>query len=171
LPRRALDKLKERQELAEIVRQRRERGERCVFTNGCFDILHIGHVRYLQEARELGDFLVVAINSDASVRQLKGAPRPFVAQDERAEMLGALESVDYVTIYDELTAEEVIRLLRPEIYVKGGDYKPDAIVETPVVRSYGGQVVTVTFVQERSTTRLVERVMQALTGQEESHRE
>ncbi|MDW8104729.1 MAG: D-glycero-beta-D-manno-heptose 1-phosphate adenylyltransferase [Armatimonadota bacterium] len=165
--RRALDKLKERRELAEIVRRRRGEGERCVFTNGCFDILHIGHVRYLQEARELGDYLVVAINSDESVRQLKGFPRPFVAQEERAEMLGALESVDYVTIYDELTAEEVIRLLRPEIYVKGGDYKPDAIVEAPAVRSYGGQVVTVTFVQGRSTTRLVERVMQALAEREE----
>lgn len=165
--RRATDKIKEQRELAQIVEHRRRQGERCVFTNGCFDILHVGHIRYLQEARELGDYLVVAINSDESVRQLKGSPRPFVTQDERAEMLAALESVDYVTIYDELTAEAVIRLLRPEIYVKGGDYKPDTIVESPVVRSYGGQVVTVTLVQGRSTTRLVERVVHALTEREE----
>lgn len=167
MPRRATDKIKEQRELAQIVEHRRRQGERCVFTNGCFDILHVGHIRYLQEARELGDYLVVAINSDESVRQLKGSPRPFVTQDERAEMLAALESVDYVTIYDELTAEAVIRLLRPEIYVKGGDYKPDTIVESPVVRSYGGQVVTVTLVQGRSTTRLVERVVHALTEREE----
>lgn len=167
MPRRATDKIKEQRELAQIVERRRRQGERCVFTNGCFDILHVGHIRYLQEARELGDYLVVAINSDESVRQLKGSPRPFVTQDERAEMLAALESVDYVTIYDELTAEAVIRLLRPEIYVKGGDYKPDTIVESPVVRSYGGQVVTVTLVQGRSTTRLVERVVHALTEREE----
>ncbi|GIV19111.1 MAG: hypothetical protein KatS3mg023_0862 [Armatimonadota bacterium] len=165
--RRAAEKIKEQRELAQIVQQRRREGERCVFTNGCFDILHIGHIRYLQEARELGDYLVVAINSDESVRQLKGYPRPFVTQDERAEMLAALESVDYVTVYDELTAEAVIRLLRPEVYVKGGDYKPDSIVEAPLVRSYGGQVVTVTLVQGRSTTRLVERVVQALAEREE----
>lgn len=165
--RKAADKIKERHELAQLVEQRRREGERCVFTNGCFDILHIGHIRYLQEARELGDYLVVAINSDESVRRLKGSPRPFVTQDERAEMLAALESVDYVTVYDELTAEAVIRLLRPEIYVKGGDYKPDSIVEAPLVRSYGGQVVTVTLVQGRSTTRLVERVVRALTEREE----
>lgn len=166
MPRRTDDKIKPQQELAHVVQQRRERGERCVFTNGCFDILHVGHIRYLQEARELGDYLVVAINSDESVRQLKGYPRPFVTQDERAEMLAALESVDYVTVYEELTAEAVIRLLRPEVYVKGGDYKPDTIVEAPAVRAYGGQVVTVALVQGRSTTRLVERVVQALTERE-----
>lgn len=167
MARRAEDKVKAQTDLAQIVQARRERGERCVFTNGCFDILHVGHIRYLQEARELGDYLVVALNSDQSVRQLKGYPRPFVTQDERAEMIAALESVDYVTIYDELTADEVIRLLRPEIYVKGGDYQLDEIPETPVVRSYGGQVVTVTLVQGRSTTRLVERVVRLLEEREE----
>jgi len=167
VPRRTEDKVKRQTQLAQIVQERRQAGERCVFTNGCFDILHVGHIRYLQEARELGDYLVVAINSDESVRQLKGYPRPFVTQDERAEMLAALESVDYVTIYDELTAEAVVRLLRPEIYVKGGDYRPDTILEAPAVRSYGGQVVTVALVQGRSTTRLVERVVRALTEREE----
>ncbi|MCS6830225.1 MAG: D-glycero-beta-D-manno-heptose 1-phosphate adenylyltransferase [Armatimonadota bacterium] len=166
MPRRTEDKIKPQRELAHIVQQRSERGERCVFTNGCFDILHVGHIRYLQEARELGDYLVVAINSDTSVRQLKGYPRPFITQDERAEMLAALESVDYVTIYEELTADSVIQLLRPHVYVKGGDYKPDTIPEAPLVRSYGGEVVTVSLVQGRSTTRLVERVVQALTERE-----
>jgi D-beta-D-heptose 7-phosphate kinase/D-beta-D-heptose 1-phosphate adenosyltransferase len=161
------DKIKGQDELARIVQHRRSKGEKCVFTNGCFDILHVGHIRYLQEAREMGDYLVVAINSDSSVRQLKGYPRPFVTQDERAEMLAALESVDYVTIYEEMTAEAVIRLLQPEIYVKGGDYHPDTIVEAPAVREYDGLVVTVSFVQGRSTTRLVERVVRALTEREE----
>lgn len=167
MPRRPEEKFKAQADLARIVEARRQAGERLVFTNGCFDILHVGHIRYLQEARELGDYLVVAINSDDSVRRLKGYPRPFVTQDERAEMLAALESVDYVTIYHELTAEAVVQLLRPEIYVKGGDYRPDSIPEAPVVRAYGGQVVTVTLVQGRSTTRLVERVVRALTEREE----
>lgn len=167
MARRAEDKIKAQTDLAQIVQARRRRGERCVFTNGCFDIMHVGHIRYLQEARELGDYLVVALNSDQSVRQIKGYPRPFVTQDERAEMIAALESVDYVTIYDELTADQVIQLLRPEIYVKGGDYQPDNIPESPAVRAYGGQVVTVTLVQGRSTTRLVERVVQVLAEHEE----
>lgn len=167
MARRAEEKIKAQADLAQIVQARRERGERCVFTNGCFDILHVGHIRYLQEARELGDYLVVALNSDQSVRQLKGYPRPFVTQDERAEMIAALESVDYVTIYDELTADSIIQLLRPEIYVKGGDYQPDTIPEAPAVRAYGGQVVTVTLVQGRSTTRLVERVVRLLEEREE----
>lgn len=167
MARKTEEKIKEQSELAQIVKRRRECGERCVFTNGCFDILHVGHIRYLQEARELGDYLVVAMNSDESVRRLKGPPRPFVVQEERAEMLAALESVDYVTIYDEITADAVIRLLRPEVYVKGGDYKPDAIPEAPAVGSYGGQVKTVSLVQGRSTTRLVERVVRALTERED----
>lgn len=166
MPRRISDKIKEQRELVHIVQQRRQKDEQCVFTNGCFDILHVGHIRYLQEAREKGDYLVVAINSDESVRQLKGYPRPFITQDERAEMLAALESVDYVTIYDELTAEAVIKRLQPEVYVKGGDYQPDIIPEAPLVRSYGGEVLTVGLVQGRSTTRLVERVVKVLTERE-----
>jgi len=166
VPRRTDDKIKPQQELARIVQQRRERGERCVFTNGCAAPRHVGQTRNLRGARGLGACLVGAINRGESVRRRRGPPAPFVPQDERPEMLAALESVDYVTIYEELTADEVIRLLRPEIYVKGGDYKPDTIVEAPAVRSYGGQVITVTLVQGRSTTRLVERVVQALTERE-----
>jgi rfaE bifunctional protein nucleotidyltransferase chain/domain len=108
--------------LQQVVVRRRAQGERLVFTNGVFDLLHLGHVRYLREARALGDLLIVAINSDASTRRLKGPPRPFIPQDERAETLAALEAVDYVTIFADATAERLVSLMRPDIYAKGGDY-------------------------------------------------
>src|SRR5438046_3861588 len=108
-------------ELAAIVRHRQQAGERAVFTNGCFDLLHLGHVRYLQEARSLGDFLVLGLNSDGSVRQLKGAGRPLVPELERAEILAALSCIDYVTIFPERTANALLELLQPAIYVKGAD--------------------------------------------------
>ncbi len=112
----------ERDALAALVSARQQGGERGVFTNGCFDLLHLGHVTYLQRARALGDFLIVALNSDRSTRRLKGPRRPLVPERERAEILSALACVDYVTIFDEPTAEGLVRLLRPAVYVKGGDY-------------------------------------------------
>ncbi|PWT74692.1 MAG: ADP-heptose synthase [Chloroflexi bacterium] len=108
--------------LARVVRERQRHGEQAVFTNGCFDLLHLGHVRYLQRARELGDFLIVAINSDESTRQLKGPERPLVPEKERAEVLAALANVDYVTIFADNTAGRLLERLRPSLYVKGGDY-------------------------------------------------
>ncbi len=111
-----------RERLQSIVTARQATGERAVFTNGVFDLLHIGHIRYLQQARMLGDFLIVGLNSDASTRRLKGPRRPLVPDDERAELLAALTSVDYVTIFEEPTAEDIVAALRPAIYVKGGDY-------------------------------------------------
>jgi D-glycero-beta-D-manno-heptose 1-phosphate adenylyltransferase len=108
--------------LAPIVAARQDAGERAVFTNGCFDLLHLGHVAYLRAARDLGDFLIVALNSDASTRRIKGALRPLVAESERAEILAALSCVDYVTIFDDNTAERAVAALRPAVYVKGGDY-------------------------------------------------
>ena len=121
--------------LAGITSERQASGERGVLTNGCFDLLHLGHVRYLQRARALGDFLVVALNSDASTRRLKGPHRPLVSQDERSALLAALACVDYITIFDELTAEYTVATLRPSLYVKGGDYagaRTDAdIILTP----------------------------------------
>src|ERR1051326_1496898 len=115
-------KIIDRSELAVEVRRRQQAGEQGVFTNGCFDLLHLGHVRYLQEARDLGDFLIVGLNSDSSTRALKGPGRPLVPEEERAEILAALTCIDYVTIFNEPTASELLELLQPAIYVKGGDY-------------------------------------------------
>ncbi|MGO8948234.1 MAG: adenylyltransferase/cytidyltransferase family protein [Ktedonobacterales bacterium] len=109
-------------QLAGVVRERQQRGEQAVFTNGCFDLLHLGHVRYLRHARELGDFLIVGINSDESMRRLKGPKRPLVPQRERAEVLAALADVDYVTIFADNTAGRLIEMLHPSVYAKGGDY-------------------------------------------------
>src|SRR5436853_1256031 len=115
-------KVLQREEVVTIVQRRQQAGERAVFTNGCFDLLHLGHVRYLQEARNLGDFLILGLNSDKSIRTLKGPARPLVSQDERAEIMAALSCIDYVTIFGETTANALLDLLRPAIYVKGGDY-------------------------------------------------
>jgi D-glycero-beta-D-manno-heptose 1-phosphate adenylyltransferase len=134
-------------------------GQRMVFTNGTFDVLHVGHVRYLQAARSLGDLLVVGINSDVSARGYKGPGRPVVPQDERAEIVAALRCVDYVTIFDEPTAEHLVAALRPDIYVKGGDYdgtKP--LPEAEIVRAYGGEVRIIPYVAGRSATELIERM-------------
>ena len=139
---------------------------RRVFTNGVFDILHAGHVRYLQAARELGDCLIVGLNSDASTRELKGELHPIVPQDERAEMLAALECVDWIVIYDELTAERIVSLIRPEVYVKGGDYRSDqgeagnkVPPEARVVEVYGGKVVFMPVVAGRSTTNVIAEIL------------
>src|SRR6266511_703833 len=127
-------------ELAQRARELRAAGKKLVVTNGCFDLLHVGHVRYLQAARRLGDFLVVGINSDASVRALKGPERPLVPEHERAEVLAALACVDAVVIFAEPTAERLVAVLRPDTYVKGDDYTEAGLPEARVVRAYGGEV-------------------------------
>lgn len=129
-----------------------------VFTNGVFDLMHIGHLRYLQAARELGDRLVVGLNSDASVKRLKGDTRPILPEAERAELMAGLGCVDFVTIFDEPTADALLALLKPQIYAKGGDYTPDSLPEAPTVRAYGGEIRLITFVPGRSTTSLIERI-------------
>jgi D-beta-D-heptose 7-phosphate kinase/D-beta-D-heptose 1-phosphate adenosyltransferase len=137
----------------------RAAGRRIVFTNGCFDVLHVGHLRLLQQARAQGDVLVVAINSDASVRALgKGDDRPIHPQHERAEMLAAFTAVDYVTIFDEPTPLQIIELVQPDVLVKGGDWAADQIVGREFVEAHGGKVVRVPLVPEKSTTKIVERV-------------
>ena len=136
----------------------RDSGQRMVFTNGCFDLLHVGHVRYLGAARALGDCLVVGLNSDASVRRLKGAARPVNEEADRAEVLDALRAVDYVTIFDEPTAAELIEILRPDVYVKGGDYTMDTLPEAKIVKGYGGRVELIDLVPDRSTTRVIEKL-------------
>jgi D-beta-D-heptose 7-phosphate kinase/D-beta-D-heptose 1-phosphate adenosyltransferase len=136
----------------------RTAGTRLVFTNGVFDLLHVGHVRYLAHARELGDALVVAINSDRSVRELKGPDRPVFDQDERAEILAALRHVDYVVIFDDISPRSLISKLLPDVLVKGGDYQLDEIHGREAVEAAGGTVISLPFVAGASTTSLLERM-------------
>lgn len=145
----------------QIERDRlRQTGKKVVFTNGCFDLLHPGHVRYLQQARALGDALIVALNSDRSVRELKGDKRPILNESERAEVMAALACVDYVTVFDEPTPREIISALLPDILVKGGDWSIDNIVGREEVEAAGGQVMSLPFVDGCSTTDVIERIVQ-----------
>ena len=136
----------------------RAAGQKLVFTNGVFDILHVGHVRYLEQARTLGDVLLVAINSDAAVRELKGAGRPLMNQDERAEILAALRTVDYVTIFDDISPRALIARLLPDVLVKGGDYALDEIHGREEVEAAGGRVVSLPFVKGASSSRIIEKM-------------
>lgn len=149
-------KIYHRNELALHLQQAKAVGNVVVTTNGCFDVLHLGHLRYLQAARQLGDLLVVAVNSDSSVRELKGENRPLVPEDERAEMLAGLECVDYVVIFPESTPIELLAELKPSIHVKGGDYKLEQLVEREVVEENGGKVIVGLNVPGKSTTNLIE---------------
>ena len=149
-------KIYHRNELASCLQQAKANGNVVVTTNGCFDVLHLGHLRYLQAARQLGDLLVVAVNSDNSVRELKGENRPLVPEDERAEMLAGLECVDYVVIFPESTPIELLSELKPNIHVKGGDYKLEQLVEREVVEENGGKVIVGLNVPGKSTTNLIE---------------
>ncbi|MBN1140561.1 MAG: bifunctional D-glycero-beta-D-manno-heptose-7-phosphate kinase/D-glycero-beta-D-manno-heptose 1-phosphate adenylyltransferase HldE [Deltaproteobacteria bacterium] len=153
-------KIQNRAELAEIAAAARTRGKKVVFTNGCFDLLHVGHVRYLQQARELGDLLILGLNSDASVRRLKGEKRPLIGEEERAHILAALGCVDFVTVFEEDSPRELIAALRPDILVKGGDYAPEEVVGRDLVEGYGGRVEIIRFVEGRSTTALINRILE-----------
>lgn len=147
-----------REEAAAFRRELRARGERLVFTNGCFDLIHAGHVRYLNAARSLGDRLIVGLNDDASVRRLKGPGRPVVPEEERAEVLCALEAVDAVVLFPEETPLRLIEALLPDILVKGGDWPLEAIVGKREVEAAGGRVLTLPLLAGRSTTSLLERI-------------
>ena len=142
------------------VERRRGEGQKIAFTNGCFDILHVGHVRYLEEARKTGDFLILALNSDASVRAIKGEKRPLVPEQERAEVVASLVAVDYVTLFDETTPLKLIEYLRPNCLVKGGDWQEETVVGRDAVLSWGGRVVLVPVVEGASTTNIVEKILQ-----------
>jgi len=136
----------------------KQAGRQLVFTNGCFDLIHAGHVRYLAQARALGDVLVVALNSDRSVRALKGEGRPILSEQERAEVIAALEAVDYVIVFDEETPRELIAALLPDVLVKGGDWPLDQIVGRDEVEAAGGKVLSLPYVEGSSTTELIERI-------------
>ena len=138
----------------------REAGQRVVFTNGCFDILHAGHVRYLEAARAMGDCLVLGLNTDASVRRLKGETRPVNTELDRAAVVGALVAVDYVVLFDEPTAELLIEKVRPAVYAKGGDYTRETLPEAKIVEKYGGEVHFIDLVPGRSTTKIIEKIYQ-----------
>ena len=161
-------KIMSRAALAAEVQRRQQAGERAVFTNGCFDLLHLGHVRYLQDARALGDFLVLGLNSDESTRILKGSGRPLVPEEERAEILAALTCIDYVTIFPEKTASNLIEALQPAIYVKGGDYAgghdnlpdTDRLPEAKFVLAYGGTIRLIPYLPHHSTTELIAKIKQ-----------
>ena len=151
----------DREELRRVREELRARGRRLVFTNGCFDILHVGHVRYLRQARALGDALLVAVNSDRSVRALKGAGRPLLSEGERAELLAALASVDFVTVFDDESPRALIADLLPDVLVKGGDYALEEIHGREEVERAGGRVVSLPFVEGASTTNIIERLKKA----------
>ncbi len=153
----ASGKVKSITSLREVLRSLRRKKKRIVFTNGCFDLLHYGHLQYLKKAKMSGDILAVGLNSDSSLRKLKGAGRPLVPEKERAEILAALEFVDYVIIFSEETPANLIHQVKPDILVKGGDYSLDEIVGRDFVQSYGGKVVTIPLVKGKSTTDLIRR--------------
>jgi len=156
-------KVLSRTELGLVVESLRAAGKKLVFTNGVFDLLHPGHVRYLTAARALGDVLIVGLNSDASVRRIKGPGRPIQDEASRAEVLAALGSVDFVVIFDEDTAAELVKFIRPDVYVKGGDYAgvgPDRWPEAEVVRAYGGEVRTLEFAPGYSTSEIIRKIME-----------
>ena len=163
------EKIKTRQELKEILSQLRMQGKRVVFTNGCFDLLHPGHVRYLEKARAEGDLLVVALNSDASVRGLKGPGRPILPAEDRCEIMSALQCVDFVTTFEDATPHDIIEELIPGVLVKGGDWPIERIVGREVVESHSGRVVSIDFEQEFSTSGIIERIRRVIKGSDSHH--
>lgn len=146
------------EELKNQVQFSKSRGQKVVFTNGCFDLLHVGHVRYLQQAKSLGDVLVVGVNSDRSVRVLKGETRPLQIESDRSEILAALRAVDYVCLFDEETPLNLIKAVEPDVLVKGGDWPVDQIVGSKFVLDRGGQVLSLPFVEGRSTTKIIQKM-------------
>lgn len=153
-------KIKNLNELKKITARLKAQGKKIVFTNGCFDLPHYGHVKYLEDAKRKGDILVVAINSDTSIKTIKGNKRPIINQKDRLRIVAALESVDYVALFKETTPLRLIRLLKPDILVKGADWNKDNIVGSDFALSYGGRVSTIKFVKGRSTTNLIKKIAQ-----------
>jgi len=151
--------MKARKDLVKIVKDLKAKGKRIVFTNGCFDILHIGHVRYLEDAKAHGDVLVVGVNSDSSVRELKGPERPILPEEERAEILSGLGCVDYVTVFEETDPLKLISSLQPNVLAKGGDWTKEQIVGREVVERSGGEVVIIPFVEKASTSNVIGTIL------------
>lgn len=155
-------KVKSVEQLRMLIKRLRKNGKKIVFTNGCFDILHIGHIRYLEKAKKLGNVLIVAVNSDTSVRRIKGKGRPIIPQDERVEILASLECVDYVVIFDEVTPARIIERLQPDVLVKGKDYKDYQIAGAGIVEKNGGRIVRIPLEKGKSTTAIIRKIWKLL---------
>ncbi len=154
-----MDKVISLKKLLAEVERLRKKGRRVVFTNGCFDIIHAGHARYLKKARSMGDALIVGLNSDSSVRGIKGDKRPIVPQKERAEVLSALEAVDYVVIFNDPTPEKLIEAIRPDVLAKGADWAAGDIAGAGTVKGYGGRVARITLARGKSTTNIIKKIL------------
>lgn len=148
----------DRKDIGEIIKALKAKGKKVVATNGCFDILHVGHVRYLQKSKSFGDILVVGLNSDISVKILKGETRPINPQEDRAEVLCALACVDYVVMFDEKTPVDLLDLIKPDIYTKGGDYTLETLPEADVILKNNGKVEFIDFVEGKSTTKIIDKM-------------
>ena len=148
------------EQLLKVLEGERKKGKKIVFTNGCFDIIHAGHVDYLKKAKTLGDILVVGLNSDESIKRIKGENRPIIPQEMRAEVLSSLKPVDYVVVFEEDTPERLIKAIKPDILVKGGDWEINKIVGKDFVESYGGKVLTIPFTYDISTTKIINTIVQ-----------
>ncbi len=160
----ALDKILPLEDLMARLKKVRKSGQKIVFTNGCFDLLHVGHVRYLAEAKSHGDLLIVGLNSDASVKMIKGPKRPIVRQDHRAEILASLMSVDYVVYFEEPDPLRLIQTVQPDVLVKGEDWAEDKIIGAADVKSRGGKIERISFVEDGSTTGIIETILQQHQG-------
>ncbi|MDO8662722.1 MAG: D-glycero-beta-D-manno-heptose 1-phosphate adenylyltransferase [Candidatus Omnitrophota bacterium] len=152
-------KIKTQGALQREINRLKRQGQKIVFTNGCFDLLHYGHAKYLQDAKNKGDILVVAVNSDSSIRKIKGKNRPIVDERNRLKLLSALASVDYLTLFKEATPLEVIKKIKPDILIKGADWEKSKIIGSGFVESYGGKVITIKLVKGLSTTSLVKKIV------------
>ncbi len=154
------NKIKTKNQLLKIIKKLKSKNKKIIFTNGCFDILHYGHVKYLQKAKNLGDILIVGLNSDASIRRLKGKTRPIIAQKDRAMLLAALESVDFVVIFNEDTPFNLIKYIMPDVLVKGGDWSKKDIIGADLVKSGFGKVATIPYIKGYSTTKIINKLSQ-----------
>ena len=155
----SVDKIVSLPKLKVSVLKLKTKKKKVVFTNGCFDLIHVGHIKYLEKAKALGDILIVGINSDSSTRKIKGPGRPISGQDDRARIIAGLESVDYVSIFNEITPYKLIKAIKPNVLVKGADWKLNKIVGADFVKSYGGRVAMVPFVRGRSTSSIIHKII------------
>jgi len=153
-----LEKLVEKNKIQAVLAELKKQNKKIVMTNGCFDILHAGHVRYLKESKKFGDILVVGLNSDSSVKALKGPSRPINGELDRAEVLSGLESVDYVVLFDEISPAKLLEEIKPDIYTKGADYTVDTLPEAKTVLAYGGKIEFIKLVEGRSTTKIIDKI-------------
>lgn len=165
-PRSVREKVQSRDQIKATAAQAKNEGKKIVFTNGCFDLLHIGHLRVLSEAKRLGDILIVGLNSDRSVREIKGADRPIVPGNERAELIAALEMVDYVTLFDEADPINLLREVKPDVLVKGGDWGEAGVVGRELVEGWGGKVAVIPFLPAHSTSDIINKIERT---REENH--